>query len=236
MAFLLAFPFAGAPLAACAPPLAFRADFGFAGSGVAASPSFWMRSQIPVIICDGWTDAQVRAFRLLVNRSATWADFDEELLAIELQELNTADFDLELTGFNTKEIDDLLALPEEEKANEAPPLPTNPVSRLGDLWACGKHRVLCGDATSADDVSRLLADRKPLLMVRAQVQPQVRAAAATASGTDAAGGVGRVRARGAARAQVATARIPLRHSGCSARRWKPISERCRTEDPRESAH
>jgi ParB-like chromosome segregation protein Spo0J len=120
---------------------------------------------IPVILCDEWTDAQVKAFRLMVNRSVTWADWDENLLALELQELNAADFDLELTGFSTKEIDDLLALPEEEKANEAPPLPTNPASRLGDLWVCGKHRVLCGDSTSADDVTRLLADRKTVLMV-----------------------------------------------------------------------
>jgi len=88
---------------------------------------------IPVILCDEWSDAQVRAFRLLVNRSATWADFDEELLALELQELNAADFDLELTGFDPSEVDALLALPEEEKANQAPPLPEIPVSRPGDL-------------------------------------------------------------------------------------------------------
>ena len=55
-------------------------------------------SQIPVILCDEWTDAQVKAFRLMVNRSVTWADWDEELLALELQELNAADFDLDLTG------------------------------------------------------------------------------------------------------------------------------------------
>jgi DNA modification methylase len=120
---------------------------------------------IPTILCDEWTDAQVKAFRLMVNRSVAWADWDDELLALELQELNKADFDLSLTGFDTKELDDLLALPDEEKANEAPPLPANPVSRAGDLWLCGKHRVLCGDATSADDVARLLGDRKPLLMV-----------------------------------------------------------------------
>jgi DNA modification methylase len=120
---------------------------------------------IPVLLCDEWTDAQVKAFRLMVNRSVAWADWDEELLALELQELNAADFDLDLTGFDPKEIDDLLALPDEERANEAPPLPANPVSRAGDLWLCGKHRVLCGDATSADDVARLLGDRKPLLMV-----------------------------------------------------------------------
>jgi ParB-like chromosome segregation protein Spo0J len=51
--------------------------------------------EVPVILCDEWTEAQVKAFRLLVNRSATWADFDEELLALELQDLQAADFDLE---------------------------------------------------------------------------------------------------------------------------------------------
>ena len=65
-------------------------------------------TEIPVLLCDEWTEAQVKAFRLLVNRSATWADFDEELLALELQELNEADFDLGLTGFDPKELDDLL--------------------------------------------------------------------------------------------------------------------------------
>ena len=65
-------------------------------------------TDIPVILCDEWTPAQVKAFRLMVNRSATWADWDEELLAIELLDLQTSDFDLALTGFDTKEIDDLL--------------------------------------------------------------------------------------------------------------------------------
>ena len=65
-------------------------------------------SSIPVILCDEWTEAQVKAFRLMVNRSVTWADWDDELLALELQELNEADFDLSLTGFDPKEIDDLL--------------------------------------------------------------------------------------------------------------------------------
>src|SRR6202158_1181976 len=119
---------------------------------------------IPVILCDEWTDAQVKAFRLMVNRSVTWADWDDELLALELQELNAADFDLSLTGFDPKEIDDLL-LPPDDEDNAAPPLPENPVSRLGDLWICGPHRVLCGDATIPDSVARLLGDRKPFLMV-----------------------------------------------------------------------
>ena len=83
-----------------------------------------------------------------------------------MQELNDADFDLSLTGFDTKELDDLLANAEDDAAADAaPPLPTNPVSRLGDLWLCGPHRVLCGDCTSADAVAKLLGERKPSLMV-----------------------------------------------------------------------
>src|SRR5579871_3705501 len=75
-------------------------------------------TEIPVILCDEWTPAQVKAFRLMVNRSVTWADWDSDLLALELQEIQAADFDLSLTGFDTHEIDDLLALDDEEKANE----------------------------------------------------------------------------------------------------------------------
>src|SRR6202051_4165859 len=88
-------------------------------------------SGIPVILCDGWTDAQVKAFRLMVNRSVAWAQWDDDLLALELQELNEAQFDLSLTGFEPKEIDDLLLAPDDDdRANAAPPLPDNPVSRL----------------------------------------------------------------------------------------------------------
>jgi hypothetical protein len=101
----------------------------------------------------------------MVNRSVTWADWDEELLALELEEIQEADFDLSLTGFDPGEIDGLLALEDDEKANAAPPLPESPVSRMGDLWLLGPHRVLCGDATNAEVVARLLGDRKPRLLV-----------------------------------------------------------------------
>ena len=127
-------------------------------------------TEIPVILCDEWTEAQVKAFRLMVNRSVTWADWDDELLSLELQELAAADFDLSLTGFDPRELEDLLTLPDnDEQADVAPPLPENPVSRLGDLWLCGnrrhQHRILCGDATSPDAVACLLGDRKPFLMI-----------------------------------------------------------------------
>jgi DNA modification methylase len=101
----------------------------------------------------------------MVNRSVTWANWDEELLSLELQDLSAADFDLSLTGFDPGEIDGLLAIPDEERGNAAPPLPENPISRVGDLWICGKHRVLCGDATRPEDIARLLGDRKPILML-----------------------------------------------------------------------
>jgi DNA modification methylase len=121
-------------------------------------------TDIPVILCDEWTPAQVKAFRLMVNRSATWADWDEDLLKLELMDLQTLGCDLVLTGFDTKEIDDLILndVPDEDAV---PPVPITPVSRSGDLWLCGSHRVLCGDATDPEAVSRLLGDRKPLLMV-----------------------------------------------------------------------
>ena len=83
-----------------------------------------------------------------------------------MQELNEADFDLSLTGFDPKELDDLLLAPDDDdKADAVPPLPQNPVSRTGDLWLCGKHRVLCGDSTADVDVARLLGDSEPFLMV-----------------------------------------------------------------------
>jgi hypothetical protein len=71
-------------------------------------------TEVPVTLCDEWTPAQVKAFRLMVNRSVAWAAWDEELLALELQELNEADFDLSLTGFDPKEIDDVLLVEEDE--------------------------------------------------------------------------------------------------------------------------
>jgi hypothetical protein len=126
--------------------------------------------EVPVILCDEWTPAQVKAFRLLVNRSVEWADWDEELLSMELKDLSSMDIDLSLTGFDQPEIDNLLAFPSEERSAEAaPPLPVHPVSRPRDLWLCGdgrkSHRVLCGDATKADCVMRLLGADRPVLMV-----------------------------------------------------------------------
>ncbi len=123
-------------------------------------------AEVPVILCDEWTPAQVKAFRLLVNRSVTWADWDEDLLSLELQEIRGLDFNLDLTGFDVPEIDQFLALPGgDEEALAPPPLPEVATSQSGDLWLLGEHRVLCGDATSPEAVQRLLGDRQPFLLV-----------------------------------------------------------------------
>src|SRR3954466_4432111 len=86
--------------------------------------------EVPVILCDEWTAAQVKAFRLMVNRSVAWADWDEELLSLEVLDLRALDFDLSLTGFDARELDALLlvAQPSDDKANDAPELPAVAVS------------------------------------------------------------------------------------------------------------
>src|SRR5579863_7192812 len=122
--------------------------------------------QVPVHVAANLTPAQVKAYRLMDNRSNQESDWDTDLLGPELEELRDLDFNLSLTGFDPNEIEDFLADPDaDDLANAAPPVPENPVSRPGDLWLCGPHRVLCGDATSAEAVARLLGDHKPLLMV-----------------------------------------------------------------------
>ena len=104
-------------------------------------------TEVPVIPCDDWSDAQVKAFRLLVNRSVNWADWDMELLSLEMLDLKGAVFDLELTGFDGGEIDGLLLGDEPNAAEDVvPDLPENAVTKPGDLWLLGPHRVLCADS------------------------------------------------------------------------------------------
>jgi DNA modification methylase len=120
--------------------------------------------EVPVVPCDGWTDGQVRAFRLMVNRSVSWAEWDLGALALEFGELKALEFDLSLTGFDAREIDAFTLTPNLAE-DDVPPVPEVPTSRFGDLWRCGPHRVLCGDATNPEAVARLLDGRKPFLMV-----------------------------------------------------------------------
>src|SRR5450432_2453994 len=75
-------------------------------------------AEVPVILCDEWTPAQVKAFRLLVNRSVAWAAWDEDLLKLELKDIEESGFDIALTGFEDEELDALLASrADDDKAN-----------------------------------------------------------------------------------------------------------------------
>ena len=123
-------------------------------------------AQVPVHVADNLTPAQVKAYRLMDNRSHEEAEWDLDLLGPELVELRGLDFDLDLTGFNPHEIDDLLDEPgDDDRANAVPPVPANPVAKLGDVWVMGKHRLICGDCTQPGVVATLLGTVKPHLMV-----------------------------------------------------------------------
>ena len=116
-------------------------------------------TQIPVVIADEWTPAQVKAFRLAVNRSAEWADWDDELLKLELEDLKLEDFDLDLIGFDDFQFDEggTEGLTD---ADDVPEVPEQSVSRQGDIWLLGRHRLMCGDSTDAGSVALLMAGEK----------------------------------------------------------------------------
>jgi len=110
---------------------------------------------VPVIELSHLTEAQRRAYVIADNRLALEAGWDEDLLAEELKALEGLDFNLALTGFELDELHDLL---EDETDEEvaAPEPPDNPVTRPGDLWILGDHRLLCGDSSDPATVDRLL--------------------------------------------------------------------------------
>ncbi|MGE4293458.1 MAG: DNA modification methylase [Desulfovibrio sp.] len=113
---------------------------------------------VPVIVVDDMSPAQVRAFRIMINRSATWADWDEDALLRELRALQLCEFDLSLTGFDTDELDDMLMSLDDEGKNpdEIPPLPESALTKDGEIWILGRHRLMCGDSTSPADMQRLM--------------------------------------------------------------------------------
>ena len=117
---------------------------------------------VPVLLADDLTPAQIKAFRLLANRSATWADWDDELLGLELAELQDSGFDLALTGFTEDEWDKLISGDEGTEGltdeDAIPEVTEDPVSQPGDVWLLGEHKILCGDATKVEDYKALLGD------------------------------------------------------------------------------
>jgi DNA modification methylase len=115
---------------------------------------------VPVIVLDHLNDIQKRAYVLADNKLALNAGWDEELLAQEIAALNEADFDVKLTGFDDEELERLLAecnLPASDP-DDFPEPPAIPVSRGGDTWQLGLHRLHCGDAASPNSFRAVLGD------------------------------------------------------------------------------
>ncbi len=123
--------------------------------------------RVPVIELGHLSEAQRRAYVIADNKLALNAGWDAELLGLELADLSALGFDLALTGFGEDEIASLTSLGNVglTDPDEVPPPPAEPVTRAGDLWLLGKHRLVCGDSTDADTVARVLAGVVPHLMV-----------------------------------------------------------------------
>ena len=119
--------------------------------------------EVPTVRLEHLTETQKKAFIIADNKIAMNAGWDDELLALELKDLDDVMFDLNLTGFDGKELDELIqpepvaGLTDEDEVPEAP---VEPVTKAGDLWILGNHRLLCGDSTKAEDVERLMDGRK----------------------------------------------------------------------------
>jgi DNA modification methylase len=123
---------------------------------------------VPVLDCTGWSVAKRRAYILADNQLALNAGWDEALLAVEIADLQGMDFDMGLIGFDVDYITELLGknvkFGDGDPDEEIEP-PANPVTRAGDVWLLGHHRIICGDSTNAETVQRVLNGAKPHLMV-----------------------------------------------------------------------
>ena len=123
---------------------------------------------VPVHVATDLTPDEVRAYRLADNKTAELASWDDAMLSIELDALRGAGIDWTLLGFDEEELAKLLAPAGTEGLTDpdaVPEKPADPITKAGDLWLLGKHRLLCGDSTSATDVARLLDGAVPALMV-----------------------------------------------------------------------
>lgn len=120
--------------------------------------------EVPCVFVDHMTEAQKKAYILTANRTALDAGWDEELLAVEMEELQNLGFDLGLTGFDEKEIADLFAIDSDEAKEDNfdvdAELEKPCKSKTGDIWHLGKHTVICGDSTLPETYTALLGDTK----------------------------------------------------------------------------
>ena len=136
-----------------------------AGHGRLAAARKLGLASVPVVVLEHLTPTQRRALVIADNKIAENAGWDEELLRLELAELQEADFDLALTGFDADELLEIMV--GEESTTEghtdedaAPEVPVTPVSKSGDVWIMGQHRLLCGDSTDAASYTLLMAGEK----------------------------------------------------------------------------
>ncbi|MBU9608235.1 site-specific DNA-methyltransferase [Burkholderia multivorans] len=119
-------------------------------------------TELPVIELSHLSDTRKRAFILAENRLTERAGWDDELLSLELADLQAAGFDLELTGFDDAaiakllDVDGKIGSPNDESADEVPEPPVIPVTRAGDVWVIGRHRLICGDASDASVVATVM--------------------------------------------------------------------------------
>ena len=113
---------------------------------------------VPISIIDNLTEEQINAYRIADNRTAEESEWDNELLKMEIKELEAQDFKLDLLGFNDEQLNNILF---EEKQgltdeDEVPETPEEPISKLGDIWKLGNHRVMCGDSSLEENKTKLL--------------------------------------------------------------------------------
>ena len=117
--------------------------------------------QVPVSVIDNLTEEQINAYRIADNRTADESEWDNELLKMEIKELEAKDFKLDLLGFNEDQLNSILF---EEKQgltdeDEVPETPEEPISKLGDIWKLGNHRVMCGNSVDYEDVNKLMNNK-----------------------------------------------------------------------------
>jgi DNA modification methylase len=145
-------------------PVIIDGDKGIiAGHGRVQAAQKLGMAEVPCVQASHLTEAQKKAYILADNKLALNAGWDDELLRLELQSLDDLDFDLELTGFDLEEIEALEPLDVEELDIEEQAIPEpqeDPISKLGDVWVLGNHRLMCGDSTSVDDVEKLMDGQK----------------------------------------------------------------------------
>ncbi|RKD25221.1 DNA modification methylase [Caminicella sporogenes DSM 14501] len=126
--------------------------------------------EVPCVLVEHLTEAQKKAYILADNRLALDAGWDNELLALELENLKELDFDIDLTGFNAAEIDELFSnIHDKEVSGDDfdvdAALEKEPISKHGDIWILGKHRLICGDSTKAEIYEKLMEGKKANLVV-----------------------------------------------------------------------